>query len=90
MERQHEIEFFSIETFGRARKGRRQTNRAKRKPIKLRVAAGPIERESAQIAARTDGKGNQRLALKMEARWTSGGNPFPQSPSIDRADSAGR
>src|SRR3546814_17797054 len=82
MERQREIEFFRIETFGRARKGRCKTNRAKGEPVKLRVATGPVERESAQIAARTAGKGNKPLALKVEAHRTSGGNPCPQPPAI--------
>src|SRR3546814_14131888 len=90
MERQREIEFFRIETFGRARKGRCKTNSAKGEPVKLRVATGPVERESAQIAARTDGKGNQRLALKVEARRTSGGNPCPQPPDIGLARGADR
>ena len=90
MERQDEIELFRIEAFWRARKGRRQANRAKGEPVKLCIAAGLRERESAQGAIRTDGKINQRLAFKMEARRASGGNPFPQPPKIGRTRSAER
>src|SRR3546814_13159901 len=90
MERQREIEFFRIETFGRARKGRCKTNRAKGEPVKLRVATGPVERESAQIAARTDGKGNQRLALKVEARRQTDGTPCTHPPDIGLASGAAR
>src|SRR3546814_14712391 len=90
MERQREIEFFRIETFGRARKGRCKTNSAKGEPVKLRVATGPVERESAQIAARTAGKGNQRLAPTVKARRPSGGNPCPPPPAVGLSRGAHR
>ena len=90
MERQDEIELFRIEAFWRARKGRRQANRAKGEPVKLRIAAGLRERDLAQGAVSTDGKINQRLTLKMETRRASRGNPFPQPPKIGRTRSAER
>src|SRR3546814_4712779 len=76
MERQDAIERSHAETFRRARKGRRQANRAKGEPVKLRIAAGLRERDLAQGAVSTDGKINQRLTLKMKARRASGGNPL--------------
>ena len=90
MERQDAIERSHAETFRRARKGRRQANRAKGEPVKLRIAAGLRERDLAQGAVSTDGKINQRLTLKMETRRASRGNPFPQPPKIGRTRSAER
>src|SRR3546814_19082223 len=90
MERQREIEFLRIETFGRARKGRCRTNRATGEPVKLRVATGPVDRESAQIAARTEGKGTQSPALKVEYTRPSAGHPCLTPEAIELGSGADR
>src|SRR3546814_17461022 len=84
MERQVAIERSHAETFRRARKGRRQANRATGAPVKLRIAAGLSERDLAQGAVSPDGKINQRRTLQMNARRASGGNPCPTHPKRNR------